>query len=128
MNTHTSTHRTLALALTLSVLLAAASLAAQPVDAVLSLAGKERPALIETLKEIVSIETGSRDIEGLDRLARIVAERLKTLGGEVEVVEPGADVYRMQQTAAVGSDTGFTRAREARTTDLQRARHEARGR
>ncbi len=62
-----------------------------------SLAAKETPALLETLKDIVSIESGSRDIEGLDRLAAVVAARLGALGGRVEVVEPG-EAYRMEDT------------------------------
>ena len=62
-----------------------------------SLAAKETPALLETLKEIVSIESGSRDIEGLDRLAAVVAARLGALGGRVEIVEPG-QAYRMEDT------------------------------
>ena len=62
-----------------------------------SLAAKETPALLETLKDIVSIESGSRDIEGLDRLAAVVAARLGALGGRVEIVEPG-EAYRMEDT------------------------------
>ena len=62
-----------------------------------SLAAKETPALLETLKDIVSIESGSRDIEGLDRLAAVVAARLGALGGRVEIVEPG-EAYRIEDT------------------------------
>ena len=78
---------------------APASALAQPVEPVLSLAKKERPILLETLKELVSIESGSRDREGLDRLADLIAARLKALGGEVELVEPpAAEVYKMHDT------------------------------
>jgi glutamate carboxypeptidase len=66
-------------------------------EPVLSLAKKEKPALLETLKGLVSIETGSRDREGLDRLADLIAGRLKELGGKVELVEP-SDVYKMEDT------------------------------
>ncbi len=69
----------------------------QPVEPVLSLAKKEKPALLETLKDLVSIESGSRDIEGLDKLADLIAGRLKDLGGQVELVEP-SDVYKMEDT------------------------------
>jgi glutamate carboxypeptidase len=69
----------------------------QTADPVLSLAKKEKPLLLQTLKELVSIESGSRDYEGLDRLARLIAERLKDLGGRVELVEP-SDVYKMDDT------------------------------
>jgi glutamate carboxypeptidase len=64
---------------------------------VLSLAKKEKPALLETLKELVSIESGSRDHEGLSKLAELIAGRLKNLGGQVELVEP-SDVYKMDDT------------------------------
>ncbi len=57
----------------------------------------EREPLIETMRELVSIESGSRDFEGLSRLAEDIAGRLRELGGEVEVVPP-ADAYVMQDT------------------------------
>jgi len=69
----------------------------QPVEPILAQARQERPALLETLAAVVSIESGSRDTEGLDRLADLIAARLKALGGEVELVEP-SDVYRMEDT------------------------------
>jgi len=37
---------------------------ADPVEPVYSLASQEKPAVIATLQELVSIETGSRDLEG----------------------------------------------------------------
>ncbi len=70
---------------------------AQQVDAVLSQARTQKAALLDTLKELVSIESGSRDLEGLERLAQLIAGRLKQLGGEVELVEP-AEVYKMEDT------------------------------
>jgi glutamate carboxypeptidase len=70
---------------------------AQPQQPVLSLAKKEKPALLETLKALVSIETGSRDFEGLGKLAGLIAGRLKALGGKVELVEP-SDIYKMDDT------------------------------
>jgi glutamate carboxypeptidase len=75
----------------------AARAVAQPTEPVLSLAKKEKPALLETLKELVSIETGSRDLEGLDKLANIIAGRLKSLTDRVELVEV-SNVYRMEDT------------------------------
>ena len=74
--------------------------AAQPVEPVLSLAKKERSALLGTLSDLVSIETGSRDLEGLDRAAELIAARLRALGGKVELVDPTADAYRMEDTPA----------------------------
>ena len=66
-------------------------------EPVLSLAKKEKPALLETLKGLVSIESGSRDHEGLAKLADLIAERLKEVGGRVELVGP-SDVYKMEDT------------------------------
>jgi glutamate carboxypeptidase len=66
-------------------------------EPILSLAKKEKPALLETLKSLVSIESGSRDDEGLAKLAGVIAGRLKELGGQVELVEP-TDVYKMEDT------------------------------
>lgn len=66
-------------------------------EPVLSLAKKEKTPLLETLKQLVSIETGSRDFEGLAKLANLIAGRLKDLGGQVEQVEP-SDVYKMEDT------------------------------
>jgi len=66
-------------------------------EPVLSLVKKEKPALLETLRGLVSIETGSRDREGLDKLADLIAARLKELGGKVELIE-ASDVYKMEDT------------------------------
>ncbi len=74
-----------------------ANVFSQPVDEVSSLAKKEKPLLLETLKELVSIESGSRDTEGLDKLANLIASRLTNLGGQVALVEPG-DLYKMEDT------------------------------
>jgi len=76
-----------------------ASAVAAPVEPVRSLAAKEKAPLIETLKGLVSIESGSGDREGLDKVADLIAGRLKALGGEVAMIEPDpADVYRMVDT------------------------------
>ena len=74
-----------------------AQVLSQPVEQVLSLAKKEKPALLETLKDLVSIESGSRDNEGLDKLANLIAGRLKSLDGQVELVEP-SNIYKMEDT------------------------------
>jgi glutamate carboxypeptidase len=74
--------------------------AAQPVEPVYSLARKERQPFLDTLKELVSIETGSRDLEGLEKAAYLIEGRLQALGGKVELVDPSADAYRMADTPA----------------------------
>jgi glutamate carboxypeptidase len=88
--------RSVAIVVAVSVLWAAPA-AAQAVEPLRDLARAERPALVETLRDLVSIESGSRDIEGLDRMAEVVAARLRALGGDVERVAP-SDVYRMSDT------------------------------
>lgn len=68
------------------------------VEPVWSLAQKEKPALLETMKELVASESGSSDIEGLDRIAAVIAGRLLDLGGKVEMIEPGPEIYKMFDT------------------------------
>ena len=71
---------------------------AAPDERLAGLAAKEKPALLETLKQLVSVESGSRDTEGLDKIAELIAARFKALGGEVELIDPSADAYRMEDT------------------------------
>src|SRR5258706_2101936 len=69
------------------------------IEPVLALAGKEKAPLLETLKDLVSIESGSGDREGLDKIANLIAGRLQAAGGKVELIEPDpADIYRMADT------------------------------
>ena len=78
---------------------AASSQAAQPVEPVLALAQKERPALLDTLKELTAIESGSREPEELDKIANLLAAKLRALGGKVEMIEPTpADTVRLSDT------------------------------
>jgi glutamate carboxypeptidase len=66
---------------------------------VLSLAQKERPALLETLKELTAIESGSREPEELDKIANVLAAKLRALGGKVELIEPvEANTHRLSDT------------------------------
>jgi glutamate carboxypeptidase len=78
--------------------------AAAPDPQIAALSAKEKDPLLATLKELVSIESGSRDLEGLDRIANLIAGKLMALGAEVELIEPGSaaapDVYRMEDTPA----------------------------
>ena len=72
---------------------------AAPDAAVEALVKKEKPAVIETLRQLVNIESGSRDKEGLDRLATLLGERLASLGGKVAFYTPNdADTYRLHDT------------------------------
>ncbi|MBV9240150.1 MAG: M20/M25/M40 family metallo-hydrolase, partial [Xanthobacteraceae bacterium] len=72
---------------------------AAPQEPVASLAAKEKALFLDTLKHLVSIESGSGDREGLDKISALIADRLRALGGEVEFIEPNpAGTYRMIDT------------------------------
>jgi len=75
------------------------SAAAAPLEPVAAQAATEKAPFLDTLKDLVSIETGSGDREGLHTISALIADRLKALGGEVEFIEPDpADIYRMIDT------------------------------
>ena len=64
---------------------------------VMAAAEAEREPLLDTLRELVSIESGSGDAEGLRRIAAVIAQRMRALGGEVELVAHD-DPYVMVDT------------------------------
>lgn len=100
MNRLRTTLRVLALACALGAT-AGAALAA-PDARIAALAAEQKQPLLDSLSQLVGIESGSRDLEGLDRIANLIADRLKALGGQVELIEPGSaaspEVYRMEDT------------------------------
>ena len=71
---------------------------AQSANPVLTRAQGEQQSYLETLRELVSIESGSADVEGLNRIADLIAGRLRALGGDVEFVDPPADMVRFENT------------------------------
>lgn len=73
-------------ALVLALLAACAR--SEPVEPLYSLAGKERAAVVDTLRTLVEVESASRDLEGLERLAGLIAQRLTALGAQVETYRP----------------------------------------
>lgn len=78
---------------------AGAQLAAQPDAAVQRAAAAQKQPLLDTLKEFVSIETGSRDIDGLTQASELLATKMRALGAQVEFIEPtAATTYRMADT------------------------------
>jgi glutamate carboxypeptidase len=82
----------------LAALLVTVAVAAIAQDAaVLAQARAQKAPLLDTLKSLVHIESGSRDTEGLEKIAQLIAARLRALGGEVELVE-ASDVYKMEDT------------------------------
>jgi glutamate carboxypeptidase len=89
----------LRLAVPLALVATVAFPAQAQTDKIKTLAAQHKQPLLDTLKELVSIETGSRDVEGIDKLQALVAERLKALGGDVETIEPSS-IYKMEDTPA----------------------------
>lgn len=75
----------------------AAAAHAQPAAEVHALAQKEQQPLLDTLRDLVQIESGSTDIEGLNRIAERIAGQLKQLGGAVEILQP-TEIYRLDDT------------------------------
>ncbi len=91
--------RSLLRALTASLWLtcAATMVRAEPAADVHALAQKEQQPLLDTLRDLVNIESGSKDIEGLNQIAERVAGQLRQLGGTVEILQP-TDITRLDDT------------------------------
>ena len=83
--------------LILTLVAGGVGLDAQVDDAVRAQVRAERAPLIETMRELVAVESGSADAEGLRRIADVIAGRLRALGGAVERVPP-SDIYLMGDT------------------------------
>jgi glutamate carboxypeptidase len=79
----------------LGILLASPAIAA-PDEKLKAAAEAAKPTLIDTLRDMVMIESGSSDAEGLAKMAGFTEERLKALGAKVErrkaVRGVGADI------------------------------------
>lgn len=71
---------------------------AQVDQSVFEAASAQKEPMIETMRRLVSIESGSGDREGLDEIAELVAAELEALGGDVELLEADQEVYRMFDT------------------------------
>ncbi len=71
---------------------------AQAPESILARVRQERQPYLDTLRELVSIESGSSDIQGLNAIAELIAGRFRALGGEVEFVEPPANMVRFENT------------------------------
>lgn len=57
----------------------------------------QQSTYLNTLKELVNIESGSKDLDGLNKISTLIAERLKQAGAEVSVHQL-TDIYRMDDT------------------------------
>jgi len=80
----------------LGIALTSPALAAPPDEKLRSMADAAKPELIETLRSMVMIESGSSDVAGLAKMADFVEARLKALGAKTErrktVRGAGADI------------------------------------
>ncbi len=83
--------------LALACLGGAATVLAAPVAAVHDAAKGQQQAMLDTMRDLVNIESGSKDVEGVERIAALIAERFKALGGKVEILQP-ADIFRLDDT------------------------------
>jgi len=98
---------------TVTILLVAVAwtVQAQTPDAVRAQAAREKQPLLDTLRDLVNIESGSGDIDGMRRIGRLIADRLRALGGEVEMVPPAAGMPRFTSTPEALGDTVVARFR-----------------
>jgi glutamate carboxypeptidase len=67
---------------------------AAAVEPVLSLAKKEKPLVLDTLKELVQIESGSYELEGLEQIAAHLTKRFTALGAKVDMIDGNAEATR----------------------------------
>lgn len=75
----------------------ASALQAAPVAAVHDAAKAQQQAMLDTMRDLVGIESGSKDVEGVERIAALIGERFKALGGKVEIIQP-TDIFRLDDT------------------------------
>ncbi len=73
---------------------------AAPDAAVWASVQQQKQPLLSTLRDLVAIESGSGDREGLDRISQLIFDRLQALGGQVQFIDAQANAYRMQNTPA----------------------------
>lgn len=83
-----------------TLLVLSASSWAAPDAAVWAAVQQQKQPLLSSLRDLVAIESGSGDREGLDRISQLIFDRLQALGGEVQFIDAPANAYRMQDTPA----------------------------
>ena len=67
-------------------------------------AAEQVQPLLGTLKDLVAVESGSRDLEGLATLAQLVASRLQAAGMKTELIDAKApDFHPQLKGAKLGS-------------------------
>jgi glutamate carboxypeptidase len=67
---------------------------AHAMEAVQKLAQKEKPLLLDTLRDLVNIESGSYDADGLEQIAAHLAKRFTALGAKVDLIDGNAEATR----------------------------------
>ena len=87
-------------ALSLLMAVSAPWAAAQTPAQVHDLAKAQTQPLLGTLKELVSIESGSRDLEGLEKIATLIASRLQQMGMTVQTIPTQAPASHPQLKGA----------------------------
>ena len=97
MRKHFKHASTLFRATPLMLALALGAAHAAPQTELLEQAKKEQQPYLDTLRDLVHIESGSKDVAGVKKIAEYVAGKLRAQGGKVEVIEP-TDVYRLDDT------------------------------
>ncbi len=90
------TPKSITLAVTSALAMLATGASAAPDAKLLDAATAAQPALIETLKSMVAIESGSGDVAGLAKMAALVDDRLKAIGFKTE---------RRKSPVGAGADT-----------------------
>jgi glutamate carboxypeptidase len=76
-----------------------AALPALAMDATLhKLAQKEKPLVLDTLRDLVNIESGSFELEGLEQIAAHLAKRFTALGAKVDMIDGSTEATRDSRT------------------------------
>ena len=68
--------------------------------AVKELAEAQRPVYLDTLRDLVNVESGSRDLEGLGKLAALIQTRLTALGMSTQLIDPSQEMIPLNDAPA----------------------------
>lgn len=80
-----------------------AAVAAGPDTALLDAARAAQPAVVQSLKDMVSIESGSANIQGLTRMADYATQRLQAAGAKVERLSMTTSAAPMVKATLTGT-------------------------
>jgi glutamate carboxypeptidase len=75
--------------------LCAATAAAEPVDSIMRAAEEQKAAYLKTLEQLVNLDSGTDDGEGLPKVETVLAERLRDLGASVEISDAAPSVGKV---------------------------------